>query len=193
MATSLLADVGLGLTMVVVLAGFIVLIAIIVIGKYFNLWIQSYLANARIGFFDILGMSVRKVNPTVIVRAQIMAVKAGLALDTAALEVHFLAGGNVPELVRALIAAKRAGAPLDFDGAAAADLAGVRSGAGAVESLRALAGKEGRTLGRVDPSGVALIDGRRCEVVAQGLPINADRPILVMSVEGSRVVVREIE
>lgn len=60
-------------------------------------------------------------------------------------------------------------------------------------SLRALAGKEGRTLGMCRPSGLAEIDGKRYDVVAEGLPINPDRPVRVVLVEGNRVVVREIE
>jgi uncharacterized protein YqfA (UPF0365 family) len=124
MTTMLLAEVGPGLVIGIALAGILVLVAFIVIGKYFNLWIQSYMTKARIGFLDMIGMSLRKVNPTVIVRTQIMAVKAGLTLDTGALEAHYLAGGNVWNVVRALIAANRAGIPLDFKRATAIDLAG---------------------------------------------------------------------
>ncbi len=64
---------------------------------------------------------------------------------------------------------------------------------GADATLRALMGKEGRTLGMLRPSGVALIDGKRYDVVAEGMPINAGRPIKVVLVEGNRVVVRELE
>ncbi len=64
---------------------------------------------------------------------------------------------------------------------------------GADATLRALLGKEGRTLGMLRPSGIAEIDGRRYDVVAEGVPINPDRPIRVVLVEGNRVVVREIE
>jgi membrane-bound serine protease (ClpP class) len=64
---------------------------------------------------------------------------------------------------------------------------------GADASLLALAGKQGRAMGMLRPSGIAMIDGRRYDVVAEGLPINADRPIKVVLVEGNRVVVREIE
>lgn len=60
-------------------------------------------------------------------------------------------------------------------------------------SLRELAGKEGRTLGMCRPSGIAEIEGKRYDVVAEGLPVNPDRPVRVVLVEGNRVVVREIE
>ena len=73
-------------------------------------------------------MSFRKVNPNIIVRSKIMAYQAGLSekdgMTTRALEAHYLAGGNVPNVVRALIAANRADIPLSYKRAAAIDLAG---------------------------------------------------------------------
>jgi uncharacterized protein YqfA (UPF0365 family) len=99
-----------------------------VFARYFRLWIQSITTGARIGIFDLLGMTFRKVNPTVIVRSKIMAVQAGLTDETGitskTLEAHYLAGGNVPNVVRALIAANRADIPLSLKRAMAIDLAG---------------------------------------------------------------------
>ena len=73
-------------------------------------------------------MSLRKVNPDVIVRSKIMAVQAGLTrvypITTRALEAHYLAGGNVPNVILALIAAHRAHIELDWQTAQAIDLAG---------------------------------------------------------------------
>ena len=73
-------------------------------------------------------MSFRKVNPNIIVRSKIMAIQAGLSekdgVTTRSLEAHYLAGGNVPNVVRALIAANRADIPLSYKRAAAIDLAG---------------------------------------------------------------------
>jgi uncharacterized protein YqfA (UPF0365 family) len=74
-------------------------------------------------------MTFRKVNPTVIVRSKIMAVQAGLGDDSGitskSLEAHYLAGGNVPLVIRAIIAAKKAKTiDLDFKLATAIDLAG---------------------------------------------------------------------
>ena len=45
-------------------------------------------------------------------------------ITTRRLEAHYLAGGNVPGVIRAIIAAHRADIDLDFDRAAAIDLAG---------------------------------------------------------------------
>lgn len=106
-----------------------VLIVFAVFARYFRLWIQSMTTGARIGIFDLLGMTFRKVNPTVIVRSKIMAVQAGLTDETGitskTLEAHYLAGGNVPLVIRSIIAAKKAKTiDLDFKLATAIDLAG---------------------------------------------------------------------
>jgi uncharacterized protein YqfA (UPF0365 family) len=107
---------------------FLVVLGIIFLflfGKYFNLWLRAFVTKARIGPITIVAMSLRKVNPTAIVDAKISAVQAGLTdIHTAAMEAHYLAGGNVQRVVRALIAAHRARIDLDWDTAAAIDLAG---------------------------------------------------------------------
>ncbi|QGJ69038.1 UPF0365 protein YqfA [Planctomycetales bacterium 10988] len=111
---------------VVVVGG---LIFLGIFARYFGLWIQSVTTGARVGLLDMIGMTFRKVNPSVIVRAKIMAVQAGLTeedgVTTNALEAHYLAGGRVPLVVRALIAARKAKTiDLDFKLATAIDLAG---------------------------------------------------------------------
>jgi uncharacterized protein YqfA (UPF0365 family) len=114
-------------------AGFVVLIFVLVIFavilRYARLWIQAVSTGARVGIFDLLRMTFRKVNPTVILRSKIMAVQAGITeeegLTTKALEAHYLAGGNVPLVVRSMIAARKAKIiELDFKRATAIDLAG---------------------------------------------------------------------
>ena len=92
--------------------------------KFINLYIQAYLSKAKIGILNLVGMQLRKVNPTVIVRAVVMGVQAGIPVNVRELEAHYLAGGNVLRVVTALIAADRADIPLDFRRAAAIDLAG---------------------------------------------------------------------
>jgi uncharacterized protein YqfA (UPF0365 family) len=112
---------------------FVILIVLLIImaifAKYFRLWIQSVTTGAGIGIWDLIGMSFRKVRPEVIVRSKIMAVQAGLGEETGitskALEAHYLAGGNVPLVIRAIIAANKAkNIPLDYRLATAIDLAG---------------------------------------------------------------------
>lgn len=108
---------------------FAFLIFIWVFASYFRLWIQSLLTGANISILDLLGMTFRKVDSRTIVRGKIMAVTAGLSddqeLTTKALEAHFLARGNVPLVIRALIAARKAKTiRLSFREATAIDLAG---------------------------------------------------------------------
>jgi len=97
---------------------------------YGKLWFQAYMSNARVSMFSLIGMSLRQVNARVIVVAKIMAMQAGIENDpetgitTRRLEAHYLAGGNVPGVINAIIAAHRADIDLDFDRAAAIDLAG---------------------------------------------------------------------
>lgn len=93
--------------------------------KHINLWIRAFVTRAKIDPFTLIFMSLRKVNPNAIVDAKISAVQAGLAeIPTRAYEAHYLAGGNIQRVVRALIAAHRARIDLDWDTAAAIDLAG---------------------------------------------------------------------
>ena len=78
-----------------------------VFATYFRLWIQSVLTGAGITILDLLGMTFRNVRPGVIVQTKIMAVQAGLGEDqeitSRSLEAHYLAGGNVPLVVRSMI------------------------------------------------------------------------------------------
>ena len=114
----------------IVVLGIIAFIILIVLLGYGNLWFQAYMSNARVSIFSLIGMTLRQVNARVIVQSKIMAMQAGLDRDpttgitTRRLEAHYLAGGNVPGVIRAIIAAHRAGIDLDFDRAAAIDLAG---------------------------------------------------------------------
>jgi len=120
--------VQMGVIIAIVIAIILGLIALAVFARYFGLWIQAKSTGARIGIFDLLGMTFRKVSPGVIVRSKIMAVQAGIddemGVTSKALEAHYLAGGNVPLVIRSLIAARKAKIELGFKLAAAIDLAG---------------------------------------------------------------------
>ncbi|HHV26266.1 flotillin-like protein FloA [Anaerosalibacter bizertensis] len=89
-----------------------------------GLWITAYFSGVKIGIGNLIGMRLRRVVPSRIVSPMIKATKAGLEIGVNELEAHFLAGGNVNVLVDALIAAQRADIPLEFERAAAIDLAG---------------------------------------------------------------------
>ena len=116
----LLAIAGIGLLVLMVVA--------IILLSYFRWWVQAFFAKAKISYFDLIGMSFRKVKPSIIVPSKIMATQAGLndpEMTTKALEAHDLAGGNVRTVVRALIAANKAKTiQLSFREATAIDLAG---------------------------------------------------------------------
>lgn len=117
--------------LVVGIIGVILLITfVIVVLAYGALWFQAYMSSARVSMWSLIGMSFRQVNARLIVQAKIMAVQAGLGneretgITTRRLEAHYLAGGNVMNVIKALIAAHRAQMLLTFDQAAAIDLAG---------------------------------------------------------------------
>lgn len=115
-----------GIAIVLIVAFVIVLVAF----NYGKLWVQAMMSNAYVSLFTLIGMSFRQVHARTIVEAMIMARQAGVGTDpqtgitTRRLEAHYLAGGNVPRVIHALIAAHRADIDLDFDRAAAIDLAG---------------------------------------------------------------------
>lgn len=89
-----------------------------------GLWITAYFSGVKIKMGTLIGMRLRRVAPSRIVNPMIKATKAGLNINIDELEAHFLAGGNINTLVDALIAAQRANIPLEFERAAAIDLAG---------------------------------------------------------------------
>jgi uncharacterized protein YqfA (UPF0365 family) len=129
---ALFADVPETITygVVAVIFVLILLVLIVVAATYGSLWFQAYMSNAQVSLLRLVGMSFRQVNARVIVQSKIMAMQAGVGNDPSAgittqrLEAHYLAGGNVPGVIRAIIAAHRADIDLDFDRAAAIDLAG---------------------------------------------------------------------
>jgi len=89
-----------------------------------GLWISAVAANVKVRLGTLIGMKLRRVTPARIVIPQIKAIKAGLDISINKLEGHYLAGGNVDRVVNALIAAQRANINLEFERAAAIDLAG---------------------------------------------------------------------
>jgi uncharacterized protein YqfA (UPF0365 family) len=89
-----------------------------------GLWITAIFSGVRVGLGTLIGMRLRKVNPSDIIRPYISAAKAGLPLDVSQMEAHYLAGGNVGRVVQALISADRANIELPWKRATAIDLAG---------------------------------------------------------------------
>lgn len=116
-----------------VFIGFLVILAIFTLAAFYafgTLWIQAFAASARVSMLSLIGMYFRQVRAPIIVNAKIMAAQSGLdissrnGITTQRLEAHYLAGGDVMRVIQAIIAAHRAQIDLDFDRAAAIDLAG---------------------------------------------------------------------
>jgi len=110
--------------------GLLALIFFVFFAKYFSLWLQAYTSNARVDPLTLIFMGLRQVNARTIVEAKIRAMQAGVGtnpetgITTSRLEAHYLAGGDVPRVIEAIVVAHRADIDLDFDRAAAIDLAG---------------------------------------------------------------------
>ena len=119
--TEPLRMVGFALLVIVILVAVVFFLLFL---KFFRLWLQARLSRADVKFSELIGMWLRRVDTRAIVLSKITAIQAGLTLSTTDLESHFLAGGRVPNVVRALIAANRANIELSLQTATAIDLAG---------------------------------------------------------------------
>ncbi len=115
---------GTGVGLLVMIFGAIVFLVIFLYFIPINLWITAIFSGVRVGLFELVFMRIRKVPPSVIVNQMITATKAGLNVTTSELETHYLAGGHVPLVIKALISADKANIALDFKQATAIDLAG---------------------------------------------------------------------
>jgi uncharacterized protein YqfA (UPF0365 family) len=89
-----------------------------------NLWFTAQLSGVRINLLNLVLMRLRRVPPSLVVNAMITSTKAGLNITSNEIETHFLAGGHVNNVIKALISADKANIPLDFKLATAIDLAG---------------------------------------------------------------------
>jgi uncharacterized protein YqfA (UPF0365 family) len=130
MASVWLPSWGQLLLAVALIASLITLFLVVVFAKWGSYWLQAYMSGADVSMKSLIVMSFLKIEHRLIVTAKVMGRQAGLRIDreggmsTARLQAHYLAGGDVMNVVRAIIAAQHAGIDLDFDRAAAIDLAG---------------------------------------------------------------------
>ncbi|MBS0622208.1 MAG: flotillin-like protein FloA [Verrucomicrobia bacterium] len=109
----------------IVLAAIAIFIVLAILGRFISLWFQAFVSGTPISLINIVGMSLRKIPPKIIVNARINSYKAGLKqISVSDLETHYLARGHVLEVVAAMIAADKANIPLDWRQATAIDLAG---------------------------------------------------------------------
>ncbi|MBN2623289.1 MAG: flotillin-like protein FloA [Acidimicrobiales bacterium] len=114
-----------GTIVILVAAAIVVVLAAILL--YFvpiGLWITAIFSGVRVRIGTLIGMRLRKVVPSAIIRPLISATKAEIDLEISQMEAHFLAGGNVERVVTALISADRANIDLPWKRATAIDLAG---------------------------------------------------------------------
>src|SRR5215813_15539509 len=96
----------IGLFLVVGLVG---LFFVIIFFSFLRLWIQCFLTGAKISIWDLIGMKLRNVDYSMIVRQKIALVQAGVKVSTQEMEAHYLSRGNVPKTATAVIAAHKAG------------------------------------------------------------------------------------
>jgi uncharacterized protein YqfA (UPF0365 family) len=110
-----------------VLGAFVLVLGLVLAIAFFaygSLYVRALLSDCRVPLLTIVGMRLRGVNPSTIVDARINCVKAGLDIPINQLETHYLARGNVPRVVVALVAANKANIKLGWERACAIDLAG---------------------------------------------------------------------
>jgi uncharacterized protein YqfA (UPF0365 family) len=100
------------------------LVVFVVLYQFIGLYVRATVSGARVGFVDLLGMRLRKVNAMAIVSARIQASRAGINITTPEMESHVLAGGDVQRVIAAMIAANKANIDLSWKTATAIDLAG---------------------------------------------------------------------
>jgi len=117
-------DLSSPLPLLILVFGAIVFVVIFLYFVPVNLWITAIFSGVRVGLFELVFMRIRKVPPGLVVNQLITATKAGVAVTTTDLETHYLASGNVPNVIKALVSADKANIDLSFKQAAAIDLAG---------------------------------------------------------------------
>jgi len=118
-----------------VLAVVLLVLAVMVL-NFGMIYIRALFSGAKATFTELIALRLRRMPVGLIVDSRITAVRSGLPLSIDELSTHFLAGGNVPMVVLALVAAKKAGIHLDFDRACAIDLATKGTGKSVIEAVR---------------------------------------------------------
>ena len=111
---------GVAFIGVISLVGLFILLYLIPVG----IWFQAVVSGAKVSMLQLIFMRFRKVPPSLIVNARINAKKAGIEISADLLESHYMAGGNVMNVINALISADKANIVLDYQAATAIDLAG---------------------------------------------------------------------
>ena len=159
---------------VLIIVGIVVIVVAIILFNFLGIWVRAWIAGAYVGLATMIAMRLRGVPVGLIVDSRITAVKAGLEVETDPLEAHYLAGGNVNQLILALIAAHKAGIALDFDRACAIDLATKGTGKTVLEAVKTSVNP--KVIDCPNPaSGRATIDG----VAKDGIVVKAKARVTV--------------
>jgi uncharacterized protein YqfA (UPF0365 family) len=131
-----LAEANELIIVIIVIVGVIVLVAMAIVLSFISIWIRALTSGARVKFSELVALRLRRVPVGLIVDNRITSVKSGLDLSIDDLSTHYMAGGDVDIVVRALIAARKAGIHLVFDRACAIDLATKGTGKTVLEAVK---------------------------------------------------------
>ncbi|QNL52239.1 flotillin-like protein FloA [Olivibacter sp. SDN3] len=112
------------LSPILIIVGAIVALFLLLYILPVNLWFTAQLSGVKVNLLNLVLMRLRRVSPSLVTNAMIISTKAGLNITSNEIETHYLAGGNVNSVIKALISADKANIPLDFKLATAIDLAG---------------------------------------------------------------------
>jgi len=111
-------------TIIIVFLLGIGLVGGIIVFSFFSIWIRALMSGVHVRMLNLIGMKLRRIPPSLVVDSIIMSIKAGIPVKTDEVETHYMAGGDVGNVIRALIAADKANISLSFKKATAIDLAG---------------------------------------------------------------------
>ena len=151
---------ALGQWALYIIAAAVLLVFAIIALNFGIIYIRALTSGAKVTFIELIALRLRRVPAGLVVNNRIAGVRSGLLLSVDDISTHFLAGGNVPMVVLALIAAKKAGINLVFDRACAIDLATKGTGKTVIEAVKTSINPRvidcpAPTLGRVTIDGVA--------------------------------------
>ncbi len=128
------------LNLITLVVGIVLIVVVLFVAfllvNFVGIYVRAWISGAHVSLMNLVGMRLRRIPPSLVVNQRITALRSGLDVSTAQLETHYLAGGNIEAVVRALIAAAKAGIPLDFDRCCAIDLATLGSGKSVFEAVR---------------------------------------------------------
>jgi uncharacterized protein YqfA (UPF0365 family) len=86
--------------------------------------LRAKVLGVPVGFRQIAAMRLKGVDPQAVMAAWLMLNREGVNVSIDEIELHLVAGGDVPHVTAALITARKLHAPLTWSQATAIDLAG---------------------------------------------------------------------